>query len=66
MKKTINVPLKEYNRMREELVLLKDTVFMEKFNKFIQLLLQDKHELYLGDSTDDLLNASIDQAFHKE
>jgi len=66
MKKTINVPLEEYNRMREELILLKDTVFMEKFNKFIQLLLQDKHELYLGDSTDDLLNASIDQAFHKE
>jgi len=66
MKKTINVPLEEYNRMREELILLKDTVFMEKFNKFIQLLLQDKHELYLGDSTDDLLNASIDQAFHKD
>jgi len=54
MKKTINVPLEEYNRMREELILLKDTVFMEKFNKFIQLLLQDKHELYLGYSTDDL------------
>jgi hypothetical protein len=65
MKKTIEIPIEEYNRMKEELNLLKDEAFMEKFNKLIQFLLKDRHEFYLGDSTEDLLKSSIDQYFEK-
>ena len=65
MKKTIEIPIEEYKRMKEELNLLKDEAFMEKFNKLIQFLLKDRHEFYLGDSTEDLLKSSIDQYFEK-
>lgn len=60
---TIEVPLAEYNRMQEELSLLKNTELMQKMNRLIDLLYQDKYGLYMGDFTEDLTEVAINQAW---
>jgi len=56
---TIQLPLDEYKALKEELLLLKDSDFIKKINKLIDLLYQEKYGLYLGNFTEDLTEASI-------
>ena len=59
MNDTIEIPLKEYEAMKEELALLKDSALLEKMNRLIDLLYEEKYGLYLGNETRDLTEASI-------
>ena len=59
MKDVIQIPLKEYEAMKEEISLLKDTELLKKINRLVELLYQEKYGLYMGDNTSDLTNVSI-------
>ena len=60
---TIQIPVSEYQRMQEELELLKNSEFLQSVNKLIDFLYQDKYGLYMGDYTEDLTEYSINQAW---
>lgn len=60
---TIQLPVKEYQKLQEELALLKDTELLQTFNKFVDFLYQDKYGLYMGEFTEDLTEYSINQAW---
>ncbi len=59
MKDVIQIPLKEYEAMKEEISLLKDTELLKKINRLVELLYQEKYGLYMGDNTSDLSKVSI-------
>ncbi len=59
MKDVIQIPLKEYEAMKEEISLLKDTELLKKINRLVELLYQEKYGLYMGDNTSGLTNVSI-------
>ncbi len=59
MKDVIQIPLKEYEAMREEILLLRDNELLKKINRLVELLFQEKYGLYMGDNTSDLTKASI-------
>ena len=54
MTEAIQIPIKEYQAMKEEISLLKDNVLLEKMNRLVELLYEEKYGLYLGNQTDDL------------
>ncbi len=54
MNDTIQISVKEYEAMKEELSLLKDNVLLEKMNRLVELLYEEKYGLYLGNITSDL------------
>lgn len=56
---TITIPLNEYNRLKEEASLFKDKEFMNRVNKLIDLMFQEKYGLYLGNNTEDLTEQVI-------
>ena len=56
---TIQISLKEYEAMKEELALLKNTDLLKKMNRLVDLLYEEKYGLYLGNSTNDLSEASV-------
>lgn len=56
----IKIPEKEYKEMKEQLALLSDNEFIKKMNRLIDLIYEKKYGLYLGDYTEDLTEASID------
>ncbi|MBM4176099.1 MAG: hypothetical protein FJ213_07990 [Ignavibacteria bacterium] len=60
---TIQLPYSEYEEMKEKLKLLKDSQLVEKVNKLVDLLYQEKYGLYLGDYTEDLKEASINRSW---
>jgi PHD/YefM family antitoxin component YafN of YafNO toxin-antitoxin module len=62
----VQLPATEYQRLQEELALLKDTALLEKFNRLIDLLYQDKYGLYMGDYTDDLREYAVNSAWNHE
>lgn len=59
MQDTIEISTKEYEAMKEELSLLKNNIFLEKVNRLIDLLYEEKYGLYLGNNTNDLTEASV-------
>lgn len=59
MNNTIEIPVKEYEAMKEELALLKNNSLLEKINRLIELLYEEKYGLYLGNNTQDLTEVSI-------
>ncbi len=59
MTDTIQIPVKEYEAMKEELALLKNNHLLEKMNRLVELLYEEKYGLYLGNDTTDLTNTSI-------
>lgn len=63
---TIQIPLNEYNSLKEELELLKDTVLISKINRLLDLMYKDKYGLYTGDYTGDLEEYSINNNYNKE
>ncbi len=56
---TIQIPEAEFNKMQEELALLKNSDMLKKLNRLIDLLFQDKYGLYMGDYTDDLTEHAV-------
>ena len=63
---TVQIPLSEYQTLKEELALLKNTELLRNFNKLVDLLYQDKYGLFMSDYTDDLTEAAADQAWPDE
>ncbi len=59
MSEQIQISRTEYEAMKEELSLLKDTQFLQKMNRLLDLLFEEKYGLYLGNDTQDLTEASI-------
>ncbi len=59
MNDTIQIPVAEYEAMKEELALLKNNDLLKKMNRLVELLYEEKYGLYLGNDTTDLTNASI-------
>ena len=59
MPETIQIPVKEYEAMKEELSLLKNNDLLQKMNRLVDLLYEEKYGLYLGNNTTDLTEASI-------
>jgi len=59
MEETVELSVKEYEAMKEELALLKDNELLQKMNRLIDLLFEEKYGLYLGNHTADLANAAI-------
>lgn len=59
MPETIQISLKEYEAMKEELSLLKDTALLKKMNRLVELLYEEKYGMYLGNDTSDLTENSI-------
>ncbi|MBO9684148.1 MAG: hypothetical protein J7502_16025 [Flavisolibacter sp.] len=65
MKDVIQIPLKEYEDMKEAISLLKDTELLKKLNRLVELLYEEKYGLYLGDNTSDLKEAAINKGWHE-
>jgi hypothetical protein len=57
---TIQVPLSDYNHLKEELALLKNSDLLKTMNKLIEMLYQDKYGLYMGDLAEHTINKSWD------
>ena len=58
MTNTIQIPVEEYKAMKEEIELLKDTPFLSKVNRLVELLYEEKYGLYLGNDTSDLTEST--------
>ena len=61
MKNVIQIPLEEYEAMKETISLLVDTELLKKVNRLVELMYEERYGLYLGDSTTDLTTAAIQQ-----
>ncbi len=59
MSKQIQIPVTEYEALKEEIALLKDNPFLQKMNRLLHLLFEEKYGLYLRNDTQDLTAASI-------
>ena len=59
MTETIQISVEEYEAMKEELSLLKNNILLEKMNRLIDLLYEEKYGLYLGNNTNDLTEDSL-------
>ncbi len=66
MDELIQIPAKEYELMKEEISLLKDNSLLEKMNRLIDLLYEEKYGLYLGNHTDDLTQAAVKNNWSQE
>lgn len=65
MKDVIQIPLSEYEQMKETISLLKDNDLLKKLNRLVELLYEEKYGIYLGDNTSDLKEASIEKGWQK-
>jgi len=63
---TIELPLSEYQRMQEELSLLKNSELLKKVNQLVDSLYQDKYGFYMGDFTDDLTEFTVDNSWEDQ
>jgi PHD/YefM family antitoxin component YafN of YafNO toxin-antitoxin module len=59
MEATISIPLAEYQNLKEELELLKNTELVNKLNRLIDLMFQEKYGMYLSDFQDDIVNEEM-------
>lgn len=66
MKDIIQIPLKEYEAMKETISLLKDTDLLKRLNRLVELLYEEKYGLYLGDNTSDLKEAAIKKSWQEK
>lgn len=64
--KTIQIPVSEYQRLQEELALLKNSELLQTVNKLIDFLYQDKYGLYMGDYTEDLTEYAVNEAWEDD
>lgn len=61
MKDVIQIPVKEYEAMKETILLLKDTELLKKVNRLVELMYEEKYGLYLGNDTSDLTSVSVEK-----
>ncbi len=66
MSDLIQIPVKEYELMKEEISLLKNNTLLEKLNRLVEILYEEKYGLYLGDDTADLTEAFIQNTWPQE
>ena len=66
MKDVIQIPVQEYEAMKETIALLKDNELLKKLDRLVDLLYKEKQQLYLGNDTSDLTTASMANAFTNE
>ena len=64
--KTIQIPLSEYQNLKKSVELLKDTKLLDKFNRLIDLLYEDRYGLFMKDYTEDLTEYSINDNWKNE
>ena len=57
---SITLPKSEYQNLQREIKLLRDNEFLKKVKELIDVLFEEKYNLYMGDFTDDLTEYSID------
>ena len=57
---TISIPINEYKKLQNELILLKNQELLQKINVIIDLLYDSKYGLYMGNFTEDLAELTID------
>jgi hypothetical protein len=62
----IQIPLEEYQTMQEELSLLRNSELMSKINRLVDILFQEKYNLFMGNYTEDLTANSINNAWKQE
>lgn len=62
----IQIPVSEYNKMKDEINLLKDNVLLKKMNTLIEYLYQEKLGITLNDFTEDLTEESINNNWDNE
>jgi hypothetical protein len=62
----IQIPLSEYQVMKEELMLLRDSELLVKVNRLIDLLFQEKYGLFMTDYTEDLTEYVMISSWEKE
>ena len=62
----IQIPVEEYEAMKEKIALLKDNVLLHKMNRLIELLYEEKYGMYLGNFTSDLTEAVIQKNWSSE
>lgn len=53
MIETIEISVKEYESMKEELSLLKNNILPKKMNRLVDLLYEERYGPYPGDNTND-------------
>jgi len=66
MDEVMQIPVKEYELMKEEISLLKDNSLLGKMNRLIELLYEEKYGLYLGNHTNDLTLTAIKNNWSEE
>ncbi|MBW8050429.1 MAG: hypothetical protein FVQ77_08845 [Cytophagales bacterium] len=64
--KTIQIPLSEYQDLKKRVELLKDTKLLDKFNRLIDLLYEDRYGLFMKEYTEDLTEYSINDNWKNE
>jgi len=57
---TISITKDEYLSLKKENELLRNQEILQKMNLLIDLMFEKKYGLYMGDHTDDLTGATID------
>ncbi len=63
---TIQLPLSEYENLKNLVNILSDKKLLTKFNILIDLLYEDKYGLFLNDYTEDLTQYSINNNWKDE
>lgn len=66
MEKMVQIPVKEYESMKEAISLLKDNLLLQKVNRLVELLYEEKYGLYLGNDTSDLTAAAVQHAWPQQ
>ncbi|MBD0280365.1 MAG: hypothetical protein ICV51_06910 [Flavisolibacter sp.] len=66
MNDTVQIPRQEYEALKEEIALLKDNELLQKVNRLVDLLFEEKYGLYLGNYTGDLTEAVLQNAWPSE
>lgn len=63
MQELIQIPVKEYEAMKETIALLSDGELVKKLSRLVDLLYEEKYGLYLGNDTSDLTAAALHRSF---
>ncbi len=63
---TIQIPVTEYNNLKQTIELLKDNSLLSKVNQLIDLLFEEKYGLYMEDYTDDLTEYTLNNSWKNE
>ena len=63
---TIQNPLTEYQHLKTSIELLRDNKLLQKVNKLVDLLFEERYGLYMFNYTDDLTEYVINKSWKDE